>query len=148
MEETCNKTIPRQHNIKESTLNKPSPDPAKNAASVKIGNNDALVKPPLVIAKAHLINIVENLIGIFTSSLIGIVIPQYPVWGLFFPFLKVGVIFIAALNLDPSFLIKYVLVLCSPSLIADESHFPTFWITTSPDENKDTLFLPISSSFG
>ena len=64
------------------------------------------MKPPLVIAKAHLIKIVENFIGILTSSFIGIVIPQYPVCGLFFPLLNVGVILIAALNLVPSFLMK------------------------------------------
>ena len=130
--------------MSERTLNNPSPEPAKKAAIAKIGNNEALVKPPLVIAKAHLIKIVENLIGTFTSSFIGIVIPQYPVGGLLLPFLYVGVIFIAALNFLPSFLIKYVLVLCSPFFSAEESQTPTFWITTSPAENKETLFfLPV-----
>ena len=93
-----------------------------------------------------MIKIVENLIGTFTSSFIGIVIPQYPVGGLFLPFLYVGVIFMAAFHFVPSFLIKYVLVLCSPFFRAEESQTPTFWITTSPEENIETLFFPTSYS--
>ena len=69
-------------------------------------------------AKAHFMKIVENLIGILTSSSIGTVIPQYPVCGLFFPFANVGVILISALNLLPFLFMKKVLVLYEPFLLA------------------------------
>ena len=68
--------MPREHKTNENGLKRLSPVPAKKAATAKIGNSDALVKPPLVIAKTHFIKIVENLIGILTSSSIGTVIPQ------------------------------------------------------------------------
>ena len=121
-------------------------DAAKNAATAKIGNRDALVNPPLVIANAHFINFVESFIGTTTSSSIGTVTPQYPVCRLFFPLAKVGVILILAFNFFPSLFKKYVLVLCSPCLIAFESHIPTFCITISPGEKRDTLFFPTNSS--
>ena len=45
------KTIPKEHKINDVILKRSSPEPAKNAATANIGNNEALVKPPLVIAK-------------------------------------------------------------------------------------------------
>ena len=60
-------------------------------ATEKIGNKDAEAKPTLVIA-TPLIIFVRKFILIFTSSDISSVIPQYPVWGLFYPFAKFGVI--------------------------------------------------------
>ena len=79
----------------------------------KTGNKDADAKPTLVIATPFMI-FVTKLIGILTSSSITSVIPQYPVCGLFFPLPKFGVILIFAANFEPSFLIKLVLVICSP----------------------------------
>ncbi|GIS28162.1 MAG: hypothetical protein CM15mP129_03590 [Chloroflexota bacterium] len=70
------KTTPAIHKIKDNGLNKLSPNAANIDARANIGNNEALVNPPLVIAKTHLINLVVNLIGILTSSSIGIVMPQ------------------------------------------------------------------------
>ena len=85
---------------------------------------------------------------IFTSSSITSVIPQYPVCGLFLPSPKFGVILILAENFDPSFLIKFVLVLCSPDSLASLSHPKTFCKTISPGEKIETLLIPTNSSDG
>ena len=66
-------------------------------AIITIGNIDAKVNPPLVIAIPLKI-LVKKFIGILTSSLISFVIPQYPVCSWSFPLAKFGVINISALN--------------------------------------------------
>ena len=60
MEDKWRKIIPKMHKTSAKGLNNPFPVPAKNAATAKIGNNEALVNPPLVIAKAHFINFVVS----------------------------------------------------------------------------------------
>ena len=69
---------------------------------------------------------VRKFILTLTSSDISSVIPQYPVCGFSFPLAKFGVILIFAENSLPSFLTKFVLVTCSPVLLAFLSQPKTF----------------------